>query len=116
MSKERKKPIPQFGPMDLGTGPVAELTILAPTHGTTAVLPARYPLRRATYSRKKEHLCIQADGFPEIAVPRFFSDCGQTALATEGGTKISRHLVLLILKLSSRVEKALNAMAVPTAD
>ncbi len=116
MSKERKKSNPQFGPMDLGTGPVAELTIITPTHGTTAVLPARYPLRRAAFSRKKAHLYVQVDGFPEIAVPRFFSDGGQTTLATEDGVEISRHMVLLMSNLSSRVEKALNAMAVPAAD
>lgn len=116
MSKESKNSIPEFGRMGLETGPVTDLTIIAPTHGTTAVLPARYPLRRATYSRKKEHLYVQVDGFPEIAVPRFFSEDGQTMLATEDGVEISRHMVLLMSNLSSRVEKALNAMSVPAAD
>jgi hypothetical protein len=116
MSKKNNASNLQFCPMDLGSRNAAALTIIAPTHGTTAVLPARYPLRRAAYSRKKAHLYVQADGFPEIAVPRFFSDCGQTTLATEDGTEISRHMIFLILNLSSRVEKALNAMAVPATD
>ena len=116
MSKKNNTSNLHFGPMDVGSQNAAALTIIAPTHGTTAVLPARYPLRRATYSRKKAHLYVQADGFPEIAVPRFFSDYGQTTLATEDGVEISRHMVFLMLNLSSRVEKALNAMAVPAAD
>ena len=116
MSKKNNTSNLHFGPMDLGSANPAALTIIAPTHGTTAALPARYPLRRAAFSRKKEHLYVQVDGFPEIVVPWFFSDAGQTTLATEDGVEISRHMVLLLSNLSSRVERALNAMAVPAAD
>ncbi len=102
-----------FGPPDLGSTSVADLTVIATSRGATAILPARYPLRRATFTQRKEHLFVQASGFPDIAVPRFFAGGGQTTLVTEDGVEVSRHMVLLMSNLSSRVEKALSAMAVP---
>lgn len=90
-----------------------EVTILAANRDTVAVLPAGYPLRLSSFTRRREHLIVQAPHCPEIAIPRFFSGGGQTALATEDGVEVSRHMVLLMSNLSSRVEQALRAMAGP---
>lgn len=113
MSKKSINLNSHSGPMNLDSASAADLTVIAPTRGTTAILPAEYPLRRATFIQRKEHLLVQAPGFPEIMIPRFFAGGGQTTLATEDGVEISRHMVLLMSNLSSRVEKALSAMAVP---
>ncbi len=113
MSKKNINSNPHFGPPDLGSTSAADLTVIAPSRGGTAILPARYPLRRATFTQRKKHLFVQASGFPEIAIPRFFAGGGQTTLATEDGVEISRHMILLMSNLSARVEKALSAMAVP---
>ncbi len=87
------------------------VTILAVTRGKTAFLPAGYPLRSAIFDRKGAHLVIEAEFFPKVIVPRFFNGGGQTKIAVENGTEISRHLILLMTNLSSRVALALNAMA-----
>ncbi|NQU61507.1 MAG: hypothetical protein HQ512_10295 [Rhodospirillales bacterium] len=113
--KQNKSPVP-FAPMDLSAGNVAALTVIAPTQGTTAYLPAEYPLKRASFIRRKAHLFIQAPESPEIMVPRFFSDSGQATIATEDGTEISRHMVLLMSNLSFRVDKVLSAMASTSKD
>ncbi len=88
-----------------------EVTLLATNRGTVAVLPAGYPLRRSSFTRRGGHLIVQAPDCPEIAIPRFFSGGGQTALATEDGVEVSRHMVLLMSNLSSRVKQALSALA-----
>ena len=113
MSKKNNTSEIHAGPPALGFANAAALTVIAPSRGTTAVLPARYPLRLATFTKRKEHLFVEAPGFPEIAIPRFFAGGGQATLATEDGVEISRHMVLLMSNLSARVEKALSAMAVP---
>ena len=33
-----------------------------------AILPAGFPLRRASFSRKKSHLIVQAHGHPRVVV------------------------------------------------
>ena len=105
-----------FGPLDLPSHSVDSVTVLAPVRATTAILPAGYPLRRATFSRKKSHLMVQAHGHPRVVVPHFFTSGGQTTVATGDGIEVSRHMVMLMANLSSRVEKALNALAVPGGD
>ncbi len=105
-----------FGPLDLPSNSVGLVTVLAPVRGTTAILPAGYPLRRATFSRKKSHLIVQAHGHPRVMVPHFFTNGGPTTLVTGDGIEMSRHMVMLMSSLSSRVEKALSALAVPAAD
>ncbi len=113
MSKKSINLNSHFGPMNLDSTSAADLTVIAPSRGTTAILPASYPLRQATFIQRKGHLLVQASGFPEIMIPRFFAGGGHTTLATEDGVEISRHMVLLMSNLSSRVEKALSAMAFP---
>jgi len=89
------------------------VTILAPSRGTTAILPEGYPLGGATFIRKGAHLVVEAGLFPKAIVPRFFDGGGQTKIAAENGIEISRHLILLMANLSSRVTFALNALAAP---
>ena len=106
-SKENE---PQADGCDL-TGWRDLITVLARTQGTSAILPGGYPLRSATFARKGAHLMVTADHFPEVMVPRFFDGGNQTTLETEDGVEISRHLILLMTNLSSRVALALNALA-----
>ncbi len=105
-----------FGPLDLPSNLVDLVTVLAPVRGVTAILPAGYPLRWATFSRKKSHLIVQAHGHPRVVVTHFFTNGGQTALVTGDGIKMSRNMVMLVSNLSSRVEKALSALAAPAGD
>lgn len=105
-----------FGPLDVPSGAVDQVTVLAPVRGDTAILPAGYPLRRAMYSRRKSHLIVRAPGHPRVMVPHFFTDAAQTTLVTGDGIEVSRHMVMLMSSLSSRVEKALSALAAPAGD
>lgn len=89
------------------------VTILAAPKGTTAVLPAGYPLKNATFGRFRGHLSVTAPGRPEVVVPRFFSHPVLTTLATEDGAELSRHMVLLMSNLSDRMEHALRELAIP---
>ncbi len=86
------------------------VTILAVSREKSAILPEGYPLRSATFVRKGAHLVVEAELFPKVVVPRFFDGGGQTKIVAENGTEISRHLILLMSNLSSRVAIALNAM------
>ena len=113
---ENTEPNIHFGPLDLPSNSIDMVTILAPVRGTTAILPAGYPLRRAAFSRKKSHLIVQTHGHPRVVVPHFFTNAGQTTLMTGDGIEVSRHMVMLMSNLSSRVEKALSALAVPAGD
>ncbi len=63
------------------------LTIIAPIRDKAAVLPAGYPLRRATFKQMKGHLLVRAPHHPEFQVRRFFADEKLTTLATEDGVK-----------------------------
>ena len=92
------------------------VTILAPHRDKTAILPAGYPLRRSTFTRRGSHLVVKAPRFPEVVVARFFGGGGQTTLMTEDGIELSRHMVLLMSNLSARVEQALGALAAPNGD
>jgi len=92
------------------------VTILAFHRNRMAILPAGYPLRRSTFTRRGGHLVVKAPQVPEVIVARFFGDGGQTTLATEDGVELSRHMVLLMSNLSSRVEKALDVLAAPAGD
>ncbi|NQV83272.1 MAG: hypothetical protein HQ494_05575 [Rhodospirillales bacterium] len=90
------------------------VTILATQRGKVAILPKGYPLRSATFSRKGAHLVVEAEHFPQVVVPWFLNGGDQTTVATEDGVEISRHMILLMTNLSSRVALALNALAAPT--
>ena len=105
-----------FGPLDVPSHAVGSVTVLAPVRGDTAILPAGYPLRRAKFSRWKSHLIVQAPGHPRVVVPHFFTNATQTTLVTGDGIEVSRHMVMLLSSLSSRVEKALSALAIPAGD
>lgn len=94
----------------VGAGSV---TILVVSWGGIAVLPAGYPLAKARFRRLCGHLSVTAPGFPAAVVPRFFSHPTQTTLMTEDGAQLSRHMVLLMANLSSRVERALGGLAMP---
>ena len=87
------------------------VTVLAPTQGSSAIFPGGYPLHSATFTRKGVHLMVSADHFPEVMVPKFFGGAHQTTLVTEDGVEISRHMILLMTNLSTRVALALNALA-----
>ncbi|MCH7937401.1 MAG: hypothetical protein IH994_09995 [Proteobacteria bacterium] len=113
---ENTEPNIHFGPLDLPSHSLGLVTVLAPVRGTMAILPAGYPLRRATFSRRKSHLMVKAHGHPRVVVPHFFANDRLTTLVTEDGIEVSRHMVMLMSSLSSRVEKALNAMAIPASD
>lgn len=113
--KQNQLPVP-YALMDLGAGHITALTFIAPTQGKTAYLPAGYPLKRASFTRKKAHLVIQAPESPEILVPQFFSCGEQATIATEDGVEISRHIVLLMSNLSYRIDKVLSAMVSPTKE
>lgn len=97
-------------PVVFNADPGGVLTVIAPRNGTVAILPAEYPLRRASFAQRKGHLFVTVPGSPEIMVPRFFAGGGQTTLMTEDGVEISRHMVLLMLNLSARVQTALDAI------
>ena len=116
MSKADNKTTEPFGPKGFNGGTASPLTYLAPTQGTVAHLPAGYPLRKADFLRRKEHLVVQAPGRPEVLVPRFFSTGGQAVLLTGDGIEVSRHMVLLMSNLSNRVEKALSVVAEPVGE
>lgn len=95
------------------SGRDAALTVLAPVDGTAAVLPAGFPLREAAFIRHRDHLLVRAAGRPDVIVPRFFGDAGQTTLVTRNGVEMSRHMVLLMLNVSKRVERVLSELAMP---
>ena len=113
---ENTEPNIHFGPLDLPSHSVGLVTVLAPVRGHTALLPAGYPLRRAAFSRMKSHLIVQAHGHPPVVVPHFFTNAAPTTLLTGDGIEMSRHMVMLMSSLSSRVEKAPSALAVPAGD
>jgi hypothetical protein len=92
------------------------VTILAVTRGKTAILPEGYPLRSAGFDRKGAHLIVEAELFPKVVVPRFFDSGGPTKIAVENGIEISRHLILLMINLSSRVAFALNLLVESSGD
>jgi len=94
-------------------GRSALLATIAGTSGTAAVFPAGFPLRRATFIRRREHLLVRAAGHAEVMVPRFFCDGGQTTLVTRDGIEMSRHTVLLMLNVSERMGRVLSEMAMP---
>jgi len=89
------------------------LTMIAGADGAAAVLPAGYPLRQATFVRRKEHLLVRAQGHPDVFVPRFFAGGGQTTLITGDGMEMSRHMVLLMLNVSERMGRVLSELAMP---
>ncbi|MDA0305033.1 MAG: hypothetical protein O3B76_01930 [Proteobacteria bacterium] len=107
MSNASKKTAKPFGPKIFNCAGAPSVTYLAPIEGAVAHLPAGYPLRKADFIRKNEHLIIQASEQSEVLVPRFFSG---------GGVEVSRHMVLLMSNLSHRVEKALGVLANPAGD
>ena len=115
MSKQNNDPKVQSPPEKRNRHWTEGLTIIASIRDTTAILPAGYPLRRATFKQRKEHLLVQAPHHPEILVCRYFADEGLTTLATEDGVEMSRHMVELMSNLSARVETALKALALPGA-
>ncbi len=116
MSNASKKPTKPFGPKIFNCAGAPSVTYLAPIKGAVAHLPAGYPLRKADFIRKNEHLIIQASEQPEVMVPRFFSGDGPSTLLTGDGIEVSRHMVLLMSNLSHRVEKALGVLANPAGD
>ena len=89
------------------------LTVLAPTRGTEVILPTGYPLRQAKFKRLGRHLFAHAPGHPGVVVRDFFAGGGQTTLVTEDGVELSRHMVLLMANLSTRLEKALGELSIP---
>ncbi len=113
MSKQNNDPNVQLPPKKRNRFWTEALTIIAPFRDTTAVLPAGYPLRRATFKQMKGHLLVRVPHHPEIMVRRYFADEGLTTLVTEDGVEMSRHMVLLMSNLSARVETALKALAAP---
>jgi len=116
MSNASEKTTEPFGPQRFNSGYATSVTYLAPSKDAVAHLPAGYPLRKADFIRRNEHLIVRAPGQPEVLVPRFFSDSGQSTLLTGDGIEVSRHMVLLMSNLSFRVEKALSALASPAGD
>jgi hypothetical protein len=100
-------------PPDRDFRPTATLSMLAPTDDTIAIFPAGFPLHQAAFIRHRHHLLVRAAGRADVIVPRFFHGGGQTTLATRDGMEMSRHMVLLRLGLSARIERALDELAVP---
>jgi|GEM_PF-4638805 len=96
--------------------PAAPLARIAPIAGTAAVFPAAYPLRQASFARHGVHLRARAPGHPDVYVPWFFGAGAQTTLLTRDGMEMSRHMVLLMLNVSGRVERALGELAAPGGD
>lgn len=115
MAKQNNGPNVPLPPEKRNRHGTEALTIITPLRGTTAILPAGYPLRRATFKQIKGHLLVRVPHHPEILVRRYFADEGLTTLVTEDGVEMSRHMVLLMSNLSARVETALKALAVPGA-
>lgn len=115
MSKQNNDPKVQLPPEKRNRHWTEALTIIAPISGTTAVLPAGYPIRRAAFKQVKEHLLVLVPRHPEILVRQYFAHEGLTTLVTEDGVEMSRCMVLLISNLSARVETALKALAAPGA-
>ena len=116
MVKSKQKPVTQSDPKNHQSqwrDWRGDVSILAPNHENVALLPLGYPLKRSSFNRRGMHLIVQGPNCPEIVVAKFFGDGGQTTLATEDGAEVSRHLVLVMSSLSSRVEEALNALAGP---
>ncbi len=103
-------------PIDSDAGPAAPLARIAPTIDTAAVFPAGYPLRQASFARRRDHLFVTAAGQPEFIVPWFFAGGGQTTLVTRDGMEMSRHMVLLMLNISDRMGRVLDELAVPGGD
>jgi len=116
MSNASKKTAKPFGPKIFNCAGAPSVTYLAPIEGAVAHLPAGYPLRKADFIRKNEHLIVRAPQQPEVLVPRFFSGGGPSTLLTGDGIEVSRHMVLLMSNLSHRVEKALSALASPAGE
>jgi hypothetical protein len=102
-------------PIDWNRRAAEVLTTIAPTVDTAAVFPAGYPLRQASFIRRRDHLAAIAAGHAEIIVPWFFAGGAITTLVTRDGMQMSRHMVLLMLNMSTRMERVLNELAVPRA-
>ena len=100
-------------PLDRRFGAAATVATIATIDGTAAVFPAGFPLRQAAFARRRDHLLVRAQGHDDMFVRRFFAGGAITTLATRDGMEMSRHMVLLMLNISPRVEHALNALAVP---
>lgn len=100
-------------PIDRNSSPDAALVRIAPTEGTTATFPCCYPLRQASFIRRRSHLAAIAAGHPEFVVPWFFAGGAVTTLVTRDGMEMSRHMVLLMLNMSERMERVLSQLAVP---
>ena len=115
MSKQNNDPKIPSQPEKRNRRWTEALTIIASTRDTVAVLPAGYPLRRATFKQRKGHLLVRAAHHPEILIRRYFADEKLTTLSTEDGVEMSRHMVLLMSNLSARVETALRALAITGA-
>ncbi len=96
--------------------PAAPLARIAPVDGTTAMFPAGYPLRQASFARLGVHLLARAPGHPDVYVPWFFGAGAQTTLLTGDGMEMSRHMVLLMLNMSGRMERVLDELAAPGGD
>jgi len=92
------------------------VSILAQCRDHVAFLPSGYPLRCSTFSRREKHLVVQAPDCPEVIVAKFFGGANLTTLATVDGVQVSRHMVLLMSNLSSRVEEALSGLVVSASD
>lgn len=100
-------------PIDRIPEPDAALVRIAPIVDTAAMFPCCYPLRQASFIRRRRHLAAIADGQPEIVVPWFFAGNAVTTLVTHDGMEMSRHMVLLMLNMSERMERVLSELVVP---
>lgn len=96
-----------------GAPPARVVAAIARADGVTAVLPAGFPLRQATFQCRRDYLVVRAAGHAAMVVPRFFQAAGPTTIVTEDGIEVSRHMVLLMLNLSKRVERALGELSRP---
>jgi hypothetical protein len=95
--------------------PAGVIAAVARVDGAMAVLPAGFPLRQATFRRRMDYLAVQAPGHAAMIVPQFFRTSGPTTIVTEDGVEVSRHMVLLMLNLSERVERVLGELSAPGA-
>ena len=95
--------------------PAGVIATIARMDGATAVLPAGFPLRQATFRCRRDYLVVRAPGHAVMVVPQFFRLAGPTTLVTEDGVELSRHMVLLMLNLSERVERVLEELTRPGA-
>jgi hypothetical protein len=89
------------------------LARITPIDGAAAVFPAGYPLPRASFHRHGAHLLVRADGQPDVYVPWFFGAGAPTTLLALDGAEMSRHMVLLKLAMSGRMERVLHELAAP---